>query len=319
MTLHVFSTIRHIRAGGAVVARQSLIPAIIIALWLVVLPHGTGFYYGERSRLAMMNEIYSSTATEDFDGYSAAFDDAIAWHGERLHRSGSSGAHVACAEYGDGLQARLSLEDFLPPASTRLLSNHKEHGACFIVTASSTQATILGEHPPAYALSLFFPLPSVLKLAPGLLDHDPSNAGESGRLRTTYGNRVKVTNNVQGLSLSLSPGVLAADRVSKEDFRTTLRRSLMSSSVDLHAANFWSDPTMLSIHKTRPEGALRADEWTRAADVVHRLSFTEGRSPGEICSWHSLAFHHNSDDHFMLTGNERRQSPTYTECRTSSI
>lgn len=306
MALPVYSTTRHTRAGGAVVARQSLIPATIIVVWLVVSTWGTGIY-GERSRLAMMKEIFISTATEDFDGYSAAFDGAISWYGERLYQSGSSGAHIACAEYGDGLQARSSLEDFLSPASARLLSSHKEHGACFIVTASSAQATILTTHPGAYGLNLFFPLPSVLKLAPGLLDHGTSNAGESERLRTTYGDRVKVTNNVHGLSVSLSPGVLTAVGASKEDFNTTLRRSLMSSSVDLHATNFWSDPGMLNTHKTRPGGAWRADEWTRAADVVHRLSFTESLSPGEICFWDSVVLHYNSDDHFMLTGNEHVQ------------
>lgn len=257
------------------------------------------------SPLRLLEEVYISSANDDFRGHRAAFDDAIAWHRERLHQRESSGSYVACADYGDGLQARSSLEKLLTPSAVRLLSNHKEYGACFIATASPTQAATLSERPISYRLTLFFPLPSVLKLAPGLLDHghDEKSGIMSERLQTTYGKRVEITNNVHGLSLALSPGLLPAHDVSNSaDFIASLQESLMSRSVDLHAANFWSDPDMVDSHQARPEGSLRAREWIRAAHVVHQLSSIEGPSPGDICSWGNLLVHHVDDDHVVITG-----------------
>ncbi|CAM9424824.1 unnamed protein product, partial [Sphacelaria rigidula] len=253
--------------------------------------------------LGLLDAVHLSTARDDFNGNNAAFDDAIAWHGERLYQSGSSGAHVACAKYGGGLQARSSLGEFLSPECMHPVSNHKVYGTCFILTVSPTQAAKVAERPAAHGLCAFFALPSAVKLAPGLLHHGSSDARESERLQTTYGNRTTMTNNVYGLGLTLSPGVLAANGVSEKDFITALQESLMSATVDLHAANFWSDPTMLKAHNARPEGALRAREWTRAADVVHQLSFKEGPTPGEICSWNDISilrYYHG--DGLIVTG-----------------
>lgn len=256
-----------------------------------------------KTPLKLLESVHLSTVGEDFRGDSAAFSHAIAWHENHLYRSRSPGAHIACAEYGSSLPARSRLVELLAVGCVRPLSNHKEHGACFIVTASPEQAAELRETPAAYGLRLFFPLPSVAKVAPGLLDHGNSDAKDLERLQTTYGDRVRITNNVHGLSLGLSPGVLPSQDVgSVHQWTSNLRSRLMSDSVNLHAANFWSDPAMLEFHEASPEGALRAREWTRAADVVHQLSSKDGPSPAQICSWHGIGIHHISDDHVIITG-----------------
>lgn len=299
------------RANSATMVGRRLHRAAI-AMWLAALVQRSAFGFAEGGTLLrLLEDVYLSTAKEDFNGHSVAFDDAVAWHRERLYQGGRSGAHIACAEYGDGLRARSSLDDFLGSATVRPLTNHKEHGTCFIATASPAQARSLLERPAAYGLSLFFLLPSVLKLAPGLLDH--GNHDEAGpepvRLQTTYGDRVQMTNNVHGLSLVLSPGLLPADDISSSDqFISSLQESLMSRSIDLHAANFWSDPDMVDGHQARPEGSLRAREWTRAAHMVHQLSSTEGPGPGDICSWGDLTVYHADDDTLIVTGNKGDQS-----------
>lgn len=112
------------------------------------------------------------------------------------------------------------------------------------------------------------------------------------------------TSNVFGLSLALSPGLLPVHDVSSRnaEFISSLQESLMSGSIDLHAANFWSDPDMVADHQARPEGSLRAREWRRAAHVVHQLSSTEGPGSGDICSWGDLDIHHADDGHILVTG-----------------
>lgn len=256
--------------------------------------------------LRLLEEVYVSTAKEDFNGHSDVFDDAVAWHRDRLFQSGSSGAHVACARDGDVLQARSILGKVLSPASVRALSNHKDHGTCFLVTASAVEAATFSKNPKEHGLSLFFLLPSVLKLAPGLLDHgsDDQAVAEMKRLQTAFGDRIRKTNNVHGLSLTLSPGILPTNYASSGQFMSSLQESFMSGSMDLHSANYWSNPDMIYSHQTQPEGSLRAREWTRAAHVVHQLSSAKRVSPGDICSWDDLIFHHPSDDHLILTGED---------------
>lgn len=257
------------------------------------------------SPLGVMDKACISTANQDFNEHHQAFNEAITWFGAHLYRSGKSGAHVACTEYGKGRTALEKLKGFLAPVSVRALSNHREHGTCFIATSSAAEAAILSENRATYGLHLFFPLPSVVKLAPGLLNYTTHGAGtvltHSDRLQTTYGKRTLMTN-VLGLSVALSPGLLPADDVGAEEFFKNLRGNLMSASIDLHATSFWSDPDMVDSHRARPEGALRSREWTRAADVVHRLSVTGGPSPGDICSWGSLNVQVSGDEHVAITG-----------------
>lgn len=290
----------------------------IVGAWLALTlaPDGTKNIAAASSPLSLVEKVYISTAENDFGGHSDAFDDAIAWHRELLYQRGSSGAHIACAQYSSGLEARSNLEKLLTSAAISSLSNHKEHGTCFIVTASPSEVATLSESTASFGLTLFFPLPSVLKLAPGLLEHggDDKTGTASERLQTTYGDRVQMTANIHGLSLVLSPGILPAHDVSRSaEFIANLQESLMSGSVDLHTANFWSNPDMVDCHQARPEGSLRAREWTRAAKVVHQLSSAEGPGPGDICSWGDLVVHHADDDHIMLTGEVAASNVSSTE------
>ena len=111
---------------------------------------------------------------------------------------------------------------------------------------------------------------------------------------------------VQGLMVELSPGTLPARSFEANTFIGDLLGGLMSESVDLHAGNFWSDPSMLGgEHLARPEGALRGREWSRAATVVHKLSAMAEATPGDVCSWGNIDVHHASDDVLLVSGAER--------------
>ncbi|CAM9539093.1 unnamed protein product, partial [Hapterophycus canaliculatus] len=48
--------------------------------------------------------------------------------------------------------------------------------------------------------------------------------------------------------------------------------------------------------------ALRGREWSRAAAVVHGLSAAGNTSPGDICSWDSVVFHHTAADVLLVSG-----------------
>lgn len=290
-----------------------------VPLVLLVLPAVTnGASVQAVSSLRLFDQVLITTAEQEFAGHDKAFTTAINWHRERLAREGRAAPHLICAEYGKGRQSSLELERFLGNSeSFRRVSNSRAQGTCFMVTASSAQAAALSEHPTEYGLSLVGPLPSVLKIAPGLLDHEaspmpPSTSGQerSARLATTHGRKMSL-DNVGGLSVALSPGTLSAARRDSAKISgrliEALHQSLMSDAVDLHAANFWSDRGMLEGHrKGSAEGALRAREWTRAAQVVHELcgetAVKEGPTPGDICSWDSIIFHHAGGDTLMVTG-----------------
>lgn len=300
--------------------------------------------HGSYPPLTLFERDLLTTARADFEGNAGAFAAATHWSQQLL--SGGQEAqvapHLACAQDGNGRSALSRLQNVFGGGGTRAVtsasfSTTTGHGACFIATASHAQASAIMADPAEYGLASIGPFPSMLKLAPGLLEHpkpsqniaaEPEGEKEitskiakqdqnGGRLATTHGHRMKMKN-VEGLTVELSPGVLPAHDFAAGQFINELLEGLMSDSLDLHASNFWSDPTMLegeSGHLTRPEGALRAREWTRAAEVVHNLSSSAGEaasapSPGEICSWDGIFVHHADNDILLVSGACRWSSGT---------
>lgn len=202
-----------------------------------------------------------------------------------------------------------------------MVSRDREHGSsCFVATATSEQAlAIEAEGLGNVGLTSFGPFPTVLKIAPGLLDIDQEDdsgdglsedAAASGshrmgsmrRLTAIHGDIARMKN-VGGLTVQLSPGVLSAsvDFSAVETLTLQLLDGLLASTLDLHAINYWSDHSM-----TSPQAnALRARECSRAADVIHGLSSSAehgGLTPGDVCAWDSLSIHHTGDDNLLLTG-----------------
>lgn len=275
----------------------------LAALVLLVAPASAkGASSWPRPPLALVEQVLVSTAHEDFE-HDAVFEAASKWHGERLLQSPSRQApHLACAEYSKGSQALLKLEAHLSSGAIRRVSNHKLHGTCFIVTASASTAAGMKDHLRDYDLTSFGPIPATLKLAPELLDHDGPEL-EEGRLTTRHGGRMRF-DNVIGLDVALSPGVLAT-REEAETFIRDLMQGLMSGSLDLHRNNFWSDSDgdHEDVSTSHPGGVVRTREWTRAAGVVHGLSDAgDGHSPGDICSWGDLNVRYAGSDMVYITG-----------------
>lgn len=279
-----------------------------------------------RPSLGQIGRVTLTTALEDFDNSDRAFGAAIAWHRDRLSEAPDRRApHFACAEYGEGKRAMNKLEELVSKTALRRISNGMDHGTCFVVTMSFSQAAAASQHLQAYGLASFGPVPSVLKIAPGLLNHgglefEGGDEQQQQRLTTTHGNRLRFEN-VAGLEVSLSPGVLPAQDGKAGAFISDLIEALMLASADLHGQNFWSDRAYLdgegegsssggSAHDllAGPAGAVRRREWARAAAVVHELSSdVGGPTPGDVCSWGTLKIHHADSDVLMVKGENRGQ------------
>ncbi|CAN0373868.1 unnamed protein product, partial [Laminaria digitata] len=262
--------------------------------------------------LGLVEQTVLTTAAQDFGGHDQAFEAAARWNEARLRDSSQNeprAPHLACAEYGRGLQAAEGLQTFLSAEAVKPVHHSSEHGACFVVTASDAQAVELSAGRAGFDLASVGPFPSALKLAPGILEHDGGGSASAqeesndlGRLTTTHGFKMRM-DNVQGLMAELTPGILPAHSTQAEAFIKDLLEDIMSESVDLHSENFWSDPAMLGGgHLVIPEGALRGREWSRAATVVHELSAAAETTPGDICSWGSVAMHHAANDVLLVSG-----------------
>ena len=267
-----------------------------------------------RPSLGLLSQVLLTTAWDDFEGDDASFGAATAWHRDRLLECPSRRApHLACAEYGKGRQALGKLEELLSESALRRVSNSRDHGTCFFATASVSQAATVSQDLEAFGLTSFGPVPSAMKLAPGLLNHEGLRRGSSGeqqqqqepRLATTHGKRMRFEN-VVGLDVALSPGVLPTKDGRAGAFISDLLGGLLSTSVDLHANNFWSDANLLQ-NQAGSAGALRSWEWRRAADVVHELSTEGGPTPGDVCSWGDLRVHHAGNDFLMIKGGAQLQ------------
>ena len=268
--------------------------------------------------LRLVETTLRTTAKLDFGGHEQPFQEATRWSRERLRASRGDyeprAPHLACAEYGHGREAASRLKAFLSREAVRPVYHASEHGACFLATASDAQAAAMSADPARFELTSIGAFPSALKIAPDLLDHDSSASfretssaakegnNESGRLTTRHGYLTRI-DGIEGLSVELSPGTLPARSLEADAFIRNLLEGLMSESVDLHACNFWSDPSMSGgEHLARPEGALRGREWSRAATVVHELSEAAGTTPGDVCSWGGLSAHHAANDVLLVSG-----------------
>ena len=275
--------------------------------------------------LRLVEQTLLTTAKLDFSGHEQAYQAATRWNGERLYASRNNlrAPHLACVEHGHGREAAFRFSEVLSPESVRPVSHSREHGVCYMVTASQSEvaALIMSSEKAGLALSSVGPFPSVLKLAPGLLDHGGSSrrrssTGDSssrvgyaetsnaalGRLATSHGSLMSM-DNVKGLTVELSPGTLPARSFESDTFIGDLLEGLMSESIDLHENNFWSDPAMSEgQHLAVPEGGLRGREWSRAATVVHELSDAAEATPGDICSWDNVDVHHAGDDVLLVSG-----------------
>lgn len=262
--------------------------------------------------LGMIQETMLTTARQEFDG-EQQLTAASAWTAERLRGSEDIRApHLACTDYGRRREALSSLQESLGPDALRPVSSTKAHGACFIATASHIEAeALLSQDKDFKVFSAFAPFPSVLKLAPGLLDHDCSSGGASGcsagRLSTTHGVSMRM-DSVHGLMVELSPGT------SGEPLTGDLIESLNAPDLDLHASSFWSDVALAGgEHLKSAGGELRGREWSRAADVVHELCTSGETSPSDICSWGDLEVHAAGD--VLLVSGEQRLSRLFYSCR----
>lgn len=180
------------------------------------------------------------------------------------------------------------------------MSHSSEHGACFIATASHAQARVVAADHDRFGLESLAPFPSAMKLAPGLLEHPQDN--RSGRLSASHGASMRI-GNVDGLTVELSPGTLAAHSFEAKPFVKDLLEDLMSESLDLHSTNFWSDPALIEgEHLGTAGGAVRLRDWSMAATLVHELSKSGNTSPGDICSWDNVFVDHAADDVLIVRG-----------------
>ena len=256
--------------------------------------------------LSVVERSLLTTAHDSFSGHAKGFDAAAQWTGERLRTSqdNAHAPHLACTGYSRGRETIFQLGKFLSPEAVRPVAHSSVHGACFFVTASHDEARALSDN-PYFGLTSISPFPSALKVAHGVLEHgfsrDRSSHGPA-RLATTHGQSMRM-GNVEGLNLELSPGTLPAHSPQSGVFIAELLDGLMSESINLHAAQVWSDPVAANgEHLTTPGGAVREREWNMAATLVHGLSAAGRTTPGDICSWDSISMHHAGNDLLLVSG-----------------
>ncbi|CAM9691381.1 unnamed protein product [Scytosiphon promiscuus] len=261
--------------------------------------------------IGTVEDTLLTTAKDDFGGNGKGLQAAADWSEARLRsrQSDAAAPYLCCTEYDRGHEAYSRLQSLLSPAAVRPVSSSLENGACYFATASQAQAAAILKDDRQFGLTSFSPFPAALKIAPGLLEHDANGPGTKddrnhppGRLRAQHGKSMRM-GHVEGLSLELAPGVLPARSSEGGPFISDLLGDLMSESVDLHSTNFWSDPAVVEDeHLATPQGAVRGQNWGRAAAVVHELSEAAGTVPGDICSWDSITVHHTGDDVLFVSG-----------------
>ncbi|CAN0297499.1 unnamed protein product, partial [Hapterophycus canaliculatus] len=207
--------------------------------------------------LDLIQQTLLTTANLDFDDEDA-FGQATAWTNSRVRGGSFSSPYLACSPRGNGQQAAANLQSILGPGVIRPVSSTRTHGACFMVTMSHAEAEAVAQD---FSWSSFGAFPAALKIAPGLLEHNEcSHSAEAsdcstGRLSTTHGISMRLES-VSGLTVELSPGILAAHDAEAEAFISGVSADLMSTT-DLDVNNFWSDPEMSrGKHLASPGGAL---------------------------------------------------------------
>lgn len=255
--------------------------------------------------LALVEELLFTTARDDFEGSDEDYLSAVKWSQRKLDSRDYRSPHIACFAYQSAAESFALLNSEFPSESVQRVSLRTAHGPCFLITVpnSVVAATSEGLH----GLKYFGPLPSALKFAPGLIEHNSTKHVNSVGLATTHGEKMR-SHNVVGLNVHLSPGCISSHNKGMADsFSHDLLMGLSSSSIDLHGINFWSDTaesaSQREHHSCREASALRAREWTRAADLIHGLS---GRRDGRItaaaiCGWGSVAMHYTGNG-YLVTG-----------------
>ena len=307
-------------------------PAVVsTSRWLCVLSLAWGSFrsslatqssghYGNSLPLALVEQLLSTTAQEDFGGRENVYEAAVEWSRNRFfhkninnNRPGTTGEdygapYIVCSN--SPRETLVRLESSLSPASVRKLAVGAEFGACFLATAPSPDvAAAVHEELSGCDLATYVMIyPSALKLAPGLLDHSLAHTTSSydsgAQLATKHGAKMRI-DNVGGLTMELSPGLLPARDQRDEAYMSGLWDDLLSTSINIWAANFWSDPAMSGgKHLNTVEGSLMRREWVRAADLVHEPSKARRRSPGSACGWDNIKMHQAGDDTIILTGDE---------------
>lgn len=264
-----------------------------------------GYPHRSVGRLELFQKVTISTAEQDFIKHDGLFAAALDWDVKRLKEAGRTSSYLACAKYVNGREAFSNLGKFLGAHSVHRLSNSPAQGTCFIASASPVEAAEISEDLALKRLNQFILWPSVLKLSPGLLDHEAEPFG-SASLSTTHGKRMRLSN-VRGLEVELSPGFLES-HPSPSSFVARLRERLTSNSLSLYDTSFWTgDKRFETRHDhhfgSSPGVERRARDWKAAADLVHSMKSQEGhaRSPGEVCSWNKLTMQQSSGS-LILTG-----------------
>lgn len=276
--------------------------------WLLLLGHlrlTLGYPHRSVGQLELFQKVAISTAEQDFIKQDGLFAEALDWDVKRLKEPGRTSPYLACAKYIHGREAFSNLGEFLGAHSVHRLSNSPAQGTCFIASASPVEAAEISEDLASKRLNQFILWPSVLKLSPGLLDHEVEPFG-SAPLSTTHGKRMRLSN-VHGLEVELSPGFLE-NHPSPSSFVALLRESLMSNSLSLYDTSFWTGNKRFESGDGHPFGSSpgverRARDWKAAADLVHSMQSKKGhaRSPGEACSWNKLTMRQSSGS-LILTG-----------------
>lgn len=264
--------------------------------------------------LNLLKTVVSSTAARDFADNTVVYEAAAAWDSKKLRMMDAQAPYLACAEYGKGQEARVRLERALSPASVKLLSHTKEHGTCFLASATPSDAAVLSERLEEHALTSAGPYLRSLKIAPDLLDQllvsdAGSTRGSSRRLRTSSGKAAK-DQRPRGLTVRLTPGTTVLREGGVGALFDEWREAFVSQSLDLWRATFWSDPDVRQEESDdhpadHAEGLERIQEWSRAAQVVHDLADARGLSPGEFCGWGAGSLHLVDDDLLVIEGTFR--------------
>lgn len=260
--------------------------------------------------LALVEKALITTAHRDFGGREHIYEAAIEWSRNRLRNTSYWAPYIVCSSFPRETLAHL--ESKISSRHVRKVAVGVDLGACFLATAASPEeATATYDDLSEFGLvTSFAPYPSALKLAPGLLDHISDNRttdDSRAQLITTHGIKMRM-DNVRGLTVELSPGVLPAYHPNAESYVSILGNDLASDSINLWTTNFWSDPDISwgEHYLDAEDGSLLWKEWTMAAGLVHELSESTGSTPGNACGWDRVRIHHAGDDTLIFTGADER-------------
>lgn len=91
--------------------------------------------------LDLFNEMLATTARDEFGKDDEGFNNAIDWQTRRVSSSGVAAPFVGCADYNDGRQLRVHLEQVFGVDSVSTVHHSRQHGAsCFIFHALREEA-----------------------------------------------------------------------------------------------------------------------------------------------------------------------------------